>query len=165
MTAEPRWLNDDEQAFWRLLIDTARKMNRYVEDGLMASANLSTSEYAVLVTLSEAEDRQLRLRDLCTDLDWDRSRASHQITRMERRHLVTKEKSPSDGRGVVVGLTDEGMDALLQAVPDHVESVRRLVFDHLNHDDVPALRRFFQGMIGCEPMPTASATGHRTSAP
>ncbi|WP_087116787.1 MarR family winged helix-turn-helix transcriptional regulator [Corynebacterium urinipleomorphum] len=150
MTAEPRWLSDDEQSFWRLLIATRTTLMRVVEDSLLASSGLSSPEYAALVVLSEAEGQQLRLRDLCSALGWDRSRTSHQVTRMERRDLVTKEKSPGDGRGVLVRLTENGMQRLERAVPDHVETVRRAVFDHLDPEDMPAIRRFFEGILSAE---------------
>lgn len=152
--AEPRWLSEEEQAFWRLLLETVRKLDLVVESSLLASADLSSPEFGVLVTLSEADEQCLRLRDLCTELSWDRSRASHQITRMERRGLVTKEKSPGDGRGVVVRLTDLGMERLKAAVPDHVETVRRVVFDELNHDDIPAIRSFLEGIISSNEVET-----------
>lgn len=150
MTAEPRWLSDDEQSFWRLLIATRTTLMRVVEDSLLASSGLSSPEYATLVVLSEAEEQQLRLRDLCSALGWDRSRTSHQVTRMERRDLVTKEKSPGDGRGVLVRLTENGMQRLERAVPDHVETVRRAVFDHLDPADIPAIRRFLEGILSAE---------------
>lgn len=156
MTAEPRWLSDDEQALWRLLISARTTLMRVVEDSLLASSELSSPEYAVLVVLSEAEGQQLRLRDLCSALGWDRSRTSHQITRMERRGLVTKGKSPGDGRGVLVQLTDNGMQRLERAVPDHVETVRRAVFDHLDPADVPAITRFLEGILAAEEIAAAT---------
>ena len=153
MAEQPRWLNDDEQELWRLMLAASRKVDRVNDETLQARSNLSTSEFAVLVSLSEAEGRQLRLRDLCASLDWDRSRTSHQVTRMQRRGLVTKCKSPGDARGVLVKLTDDGLTRVTQAAPDHVESVRRLIFDHLNPEDVPALRRFFSGIMDVDNIP------------
>lgn len=147
MTTQPRWLSDDEQAFWRLLLASRVKLMRVVENSLLDSSELSSPEYAVLVALSEADDQQLRLRELCHELGWDRSRTSHQITRMEKRDLVTKEKSPGDGRGVMVRLTETGTQRLERAVPDHVETVRRAVFDHLDPADMPAVRRFLEGIL------------------
>ncbi len=153
MTTAPRWLNDEEQALWRSLLAASRKVDRVIDETLQAGSDLSASEFAVLVALSEAEDHQLRLRELCSGLNWDRSRTSHQVTRMERRGLVTKNKCPGDARGVLVSLTGEGMSRLEQAAPDHVESVRRTVFDHLDPGDVPALRRFLDGIADVTNVP------------
>lgn len=135
------------------MLATQRKINRAMDETLLACSELSTSEFSVLVSLSESDDCQMRLRDLCSDLDWDRSRTSHQITRMERRGLVIKEKSPGDARGVVVSLTPEGMSRLEEAAPAHVESVRRLVFDHMNPEDVEHLKRWMDGVEKVDNVP------------
>ncbi|WKD57854.1 MarR family protein [Corynebacterium capitovis DSM 44611] len=137
------------------MLAAARKVDRVIGDTLLAGSNLSSPEFAVLVELSEAEDREMRLRDLCSCLDWDRSRTSHQVTRMEKRGLVTKCKSPGDARGVLVSLTDEGLARLEMAAPEHVESVRRVVFDHLDSADVPVLRRFLEGVAAVDNVPGA----------
>ena len=152
-TTETRWLNAEEQDTWRLLLGAMRKIARGMDETLQAGATLSTSEFSVLVSLSEAGDDGLRLRQLCDDLEWDRSRTSHQITRMVKRGLVTKEKHLGDGRGVVVRVTPEGLQRLQAAAPEHVESVRRMVFDHLDPADEPALRRFFSGVLAVDNIP------------
>lgn len=148
----PRWLNDEEQALWRLILGGFRHLERGMEETLQQESGLGNSEFSVLVVLSEAEGRSLRLRDLCQELEWDRSRASHQITRMERRGLVVKEKCPDDARGVFVTLTDEGISRIESAAPGHVESVRRMVFDHLTPDEAKLLEQFFKKLIATNPM-------------
>ena len=151
----PRWLTQEEQAFWRLLLATVRKVTRCIEETLVADHGLSTSEFAVLVSLSEDPERQVRLRDLCVDLDWDRSRASHQITRMQRRGLVTKTRCSGDARGVIVQITPEGSERLVAAVPEHVESVRRLIFDDLDPADIPHLTKLLETVLAVDNVPGA----------
>lgn len=152
MNASPRWLTDEEQVLWRQILSGIRHLERGMEDTLQVESGLGASEFSVLVVLSEAERRSLRLRDLCQQLEWDRSRASHQITRMERRGLVIKEKCPDDARGVFVTLTDEGMKRLEAAAPGHVESVRRMVFDHLTDEEAAVLGNFFSKLVETKPM-------------
>lgn len=135
------------------MLAASRKVDRVIDETLQAGSNLSSSEFAVLVSLSEAEGKELRLRDLCAVLDWDRSRTSHQVTRMQRRGLITKCKSPGDARGVLVKLTDDGLTRVTHAAPDHVESVRRIIFDHLEPEDIAALRRFFGGIMEVDNVP------------
>lgn len=151
MASTPRWLNDDEQALWRLILGGIRHLEKGMEDVLQNESGIGASEFSVLVVLSEAENRSLRLRDLCQQLEWDRSRASHQITRMEKRGLVVKEKCPDDARGVFVTLTDDGMARLEGAAPGHVESVRRMVFDQLTPEESEVLQGFFTKLIQSEP--------------
>ncbi|MFC6146431.1 MarR family winged helix-turn-helix transcriptional regulator [Corynebacterium nasicanis] len=153
MASDVRWLNDDEQALWRLILAGMRKIDRVMDDTLQACSDLSTSEFSVLVSLSEAEDQSLRLRDLCAGLEWDRSRTSHQITRMERRGLVDKRRSEGDGRGVIVSLTEEGMSRLRSAAPEHVEVVRRIIFDHMTPEQHAQLSSFMQQVVDVNNVP------------
>ena len=153
MPSQTRWLDDEEQELWRLLLGAVRKINRGMDETLKAGGEVSASEFAVLVALSEAPEQHLRLHELCTQLEWDRSRASHQVTRMEQRGLLYKEPDAVDARGINVCVTHVGIEHLRRAAPEHVESVRRMVFDHLQPEDVPALRRFFNGVLQAKNLP------------
>lgn len=153
MPSQTRWLDDEEQELWRLLLGAVRKINRGMDETLKAGGEVSASEFPVLVALSEAPEQHLRLHELCTQLEWDRSRASHQVTRMEKRGLLYKEPDAVDARGINVCVTHVGIEHLRRAAPEHVESVRRMVFDHLQPEDVPALRRFFNGVLQAKNLP------------
>ncbi|MEK0372248.1 MarR family winged helix-turn-helix transcriptional regulator [Corynebacterium mastitidis] len=153
MAVAPRWLTEDEQALWRLLLAAMRKIDRVLDETLQVGQDLSSSEFAVLATLSEVEGCSMRLRDLCCSLDWDRSRASHLVTRMVKRGLVTKGRSEGDARGVEVSVTEEGMRRLRSAAPEHVESVRRLIFDHLDAGRTDALAGFLRGVLAVDNVP------------
>lgn len=150
MTAQPHWLDEDEHKLWRLIITGFTTISRTIDDRLQAGSDISSPEFSVLVALSEADGQTLRLRELCDELGWDRSRASHQVTRMEKRGLVTKQKCPGDARGVLVTLTGEGMSRLKDAAPDHVETVRRLIFDHLDDERAQKIREFFTDVVNAE---------------
>ncbi|MDO5076552.1 MarR family winged helix-turn-helix transcriptional regulator [Corynebacterium sp.] len=136
----PRWLNDEEQELWRDLLAAVRYVDRGMDVTLQEGHGISVPEFAVLVHLSESNAMETRLRDLCASLEWDRSRTSHQITRMERRGLVVKQKCSDDGRGVIVELTAEGRRRLESAAPEHVNSVRKLFFDNITEDEMRALK-------------------------
>lgn len=147
MSNEPRWLSDEEQRLWRGLVDATLKVSREIDEELRTDFDLTSAEYAVLVQLSEAEDQCMRLRDLCAQLNWDRSRGSHQVTRMEKRGLVAKGTCPEDARGVTVALTAEGLKRLEDAVPNHVETVRRLVFESTTSADRAHVQKFIDEVL------------------
>lgn len=155
MPAETRWLNEDEQRLWRLMLTASNKIARGMDETLQAKSGLSAPEYSVLVALSEAPEMQLRLRQLCENLGWDRSRTSHQVTRMAKRGLVEKKRSPGDARGVLVSLTDEGVERLEAAVPGHVNYVRQAVFDPTREVDREAVEKFLQALVDL-PLPETS---------
>jgi DNA-binding MarR family transcriptional regulator len=99
---------------------------------LQQDSGLTLPEYEVLVQLSETPQRRLRPFQICEALNWEQSRLSHQLTRMERRGLVSRRECEADGRGAFVELTAAGADAIGAAAGRHVEAVRRLVFDRLS---------------------------------
>ena len=134
-----RWLNEQEQRMWRGFQGMWRNLDRTVERDLMDRAALSAADFSILVPLSEAPEHRLRARDLGHLLDWDRSRLSHQIRRMEQRELLTRSSCPTDARGTFIALTNHGWETLQQAAPGHVQAVRANFFDVLTDADVVAL--------------------------
>jgi DNA-binding MarR family transcriptional regulator len=93
----------------------------------------------VLVHLSEAESRRLRMSDLAARLNWSKSRLSHQLARMQVRGLVQREECPSDARGAFAVLTACGLAAIEGAAPQHVASVRRHFIDVLDAEQLNQL--------------------------
>jgi DNA-binding MarR family transcriptional regulator len=116
----------------RLLMDL---LQRQAAEG----SGMTLGEYEVLVQLSEAPDRQLRMSQLADRIVHSRSRLTHTVGRMERRGLVCREPCEKDGRGVLCHLTEEGFAVLVGAAPGHVEAVRSALFDSLDPEDVNTL--------------------------
>ncbi len=106
---------------------------------LMQDCGLTLPEYEVLVQLSEAPGHRLRPYQICEGLNWEQSRLSHQLTRMERRGLVSRHECAADGRGAFIELTAAGAAAIGAAAPRHVATVRKLVFDQLSEAQRAAL--------------------------
>jgi DNA-binding MarR family transcriptional regulator len=142
------WLTDDEQRVWRSFLAVQVRLAAELNRALHASSGLSLADYDVLVRLSESPGCRLRPSELGQLLDWEQSRVSHQVTRMQRRGLVGREECPEDRRGAYVVLTRAGRGALERAAPDHVGTVRRLVFDGLTTDERDALERFSGRVLG-----------------
>jgi hypothetical protein len=67
---------------------------------------------------------------------------------MERRGLVARGDCPSDGRGAVVTLTEAGWQAIRDAAPEHVESVREHFLDLLTAEQVEALAGISETVLG-----------------
>lgn len=121
------------------MMDAAKAVERAMDTRLLTTEEISSADFSVLVQLSEADGGVVRMRELCEGLKWDRSRMSHQITRMEKRGLVTKLRCANDSRGIDVELTAHGRDVIERAAPDHVRMIRSIVFDQL--DAIPGLDR------------------------
>ncbi|MCW2614448.1 MAG: regulatory protein marr [Frankiales bacterium] len=136
-----RWLDEDEQRAWRALLSAIEALQTGVDAQLQAEAGMPHTYYELLVRLSEAPDRSRRMSALADAAGSSRSRLSHAVGQLERRGWIRRETCPTDRRGQIAVLTDDGYAALEQAAPGHVEQVRRLVFDRLTAVQVQQLRR------------------------
>ena len=134
-----RWLTEDEQRAWRGLLRMTSQLNARANRLLLQEYGISLADYEVLVALSEAPEGQLRVFEVADALAWEQSRVSHQLARMQRRGLITREGCATDARGAFAVLTTAGRAAIERAAPAHVEQVRHLVFDELSHEQVSAL--------------------------
>lgn len=152
MAEQVQWLNDMEKALWRDYLALEGRLHLEIQRDLKLSSSLTEPEFEVLVNLSEA-DEPLRMTLLAESLQWDRSRLSHQITRMERRGLVQRTSCPSDGRGAFVAISDEGMREIELAAPNHVATVRRAFLDRLSDDDKRELVRILALIEGTSSRP------------
>jgi DNA-binding MarR family transcriptional regulator len=135
---EVRWLTEREERAWRALQFMQMRVEGELARQLAADSGLSYPDYLVLVALTDRPDGRLRLYQLAHDLGWEKSRASHHVGRMVGRGLVTKEKCASDRRGYFVVVTDKGRRAIDAAAPGHVTTVRRLVIDRLEPEQLDA---------------------------
>src|SRR3954447_22038111 len=138
----PKWLTDDEQRAWRSLLQMTSRLDARLNRDLQQTSGLSLADYDVLVLLTEAPDGRLRVFELAEDLQWEQSRLSHHLARMQRRGLVAREECTTDRRGAFIVLTDAGRDAIEKAAPGHVDTVRQLVFDGLSEEQVAMLESF-----------------------
>jgi DNA-binding MarR family transcriptional regulator len=146
VTDGPRWLTDDEQAAWQAYRRMTRRLDARLARDLQRDSGLSMQDYDVLSNLNARESGRRRTKDLALDLLWSPSRLSHHLDRMERRGLVRREPC-ADGRGSDVALTDAGRAAIVDAAPQHVESVRDAFLDHLSVRDLQALRRIGEAVV------------------
>ena len=142
MTAsESPWLSDDQQRAWRSWLRVGRLLTVALHDQLQTDSDLSFPDFDVLTDLSEAEGQRLRVGELARSLQWERSRVSHQVRRMEGRGLVRREDCADDARGAFVVLTPAGLDAVERAAPGHARTVRRLMFEPLAARELGQLSR------------------------
>ena len=138
MSSDFRWLTAEEQRVWRRWMTLNAQLSATLQRELQDDAGLSTQDYEVLVHLTDNPEGRMRVTDLARLMQWERSRVSHHVTRMERRRLVQRLECAEDGRGAFVVITPQGRAAIEQAAPGHVNTVRRLVFDALSPEEVDA---------------------------
>ena len=134
-----RWLDEREERAWRALQLMQMRLTAELARQLAAEASLSYQDYLVLVALTDRPGGRMRLFELARQLGWEKSRASHHVSRMAQRGLVAKEACDADRRGAFVVATDQGRREIEAAAPGHVDAVRRLFVDRLTPRQLDAV--------------------------
>jgi DNA-binding MarR family transcriptional regulator len=143
----PRWLTADEQRAWRAYLEATVMLIDALDRQLQRDAGIHHGYYEILVRLSEAPDRQMRMSDLADATRSSRSRLSHAVARLEERGWVRRVEFPADRRGQVAQLTDAGFHALADAAPAHVETVRHYVIDPLSDAQIDQLAEISERIL------------------
>ncbi|MFJ9711734.1 MarR family winged helix-turn-helix transcriptional regulator [Streptomyces sp. NPDC101234] len=141
MNEASRRLGPAEGDAWRCLVRMQERLHGRVARRLQADSGLSAADYIVLVHLTEAPGARMRCADLARAVEWEKSRMSHQISRMVKRGLVVRMECPEDGRGAFVVITPLGRGAIASAAPGHVATVRGLFVDLLTPEELGTLAR------------------------
>ncbi|MEU8380494.1 MarR family transcriptional regulator [Streptosporangium sp. NPDC048865] len=131
-----RWLTDDEQRAWRAFALATRLLTDRLDRELLAAADMPSTYYELLVLLSEAPGRTLRMSELANWTNSKPSRISHAINKLEQKGWVRREHCADDRRGWLAVLTDDGFAALRAAAPRHVAGVREHLVDLLTPEQI-----------------------------
>ncbi len=147
-------MSSEELAVWRSLVDTTDELRRRLNAQLAQDSQLSAGDYAVLLALSEAADRRLRSSELAATMDWERSRLSHHLGRMEKRGLIAREDCATDSRGAEVLMTDEGATAFRNATTPHTRAIKQHFADALSPAQFDALAGVLRSINDHRPAPS-----------
>jgi len=160
-----RWLDAEEQRAWRAFLSATQLLNTQLDRELQRDSGIPHTYYEILVRLSEAPGRVLRMSELANVAESSRSRLSHAVARLEEAGWVRRESCPTDRRGAFARLTDEGFAALEAAAPAHVASVRRHLFDRLTPEQVRQLAAISGAVLaGLRPDDERSSPSATTAA-
>jgi DNA-binding MarR family transcriptional regulator len=148
-------LTDDEERVVDRLRPAIAALFRRFDADLQREQRLSHSDYAVLLFLARASDQTLGLGELAARRQQSLSATGRTIGRLEADGLVRRERSPHDARAYNAVLTDAGLARLQQAMPTHIDSVRRHLFDQLQGVDLRALGAALERIAAAEVRATA----------
>lgn len=154
-------LRRDEEAVIRALLPAVTAMMRQFDAALIHEERMTHSEYLVLMFLSEAPERTLRLIDLAARCHKSPSAVSRAVGRLEVEGLVQRVQASDDGRGSNAVLTDVGLARLERAQRTHLASIRRHLIDHLEGVDLAALARGLEAIAHPD---AATKTGGRATS-
>ncbi|MFZ2625515.1 MAG: MarR family transcriptional regulator [Propionibacterium sp.] len=140
------WLSAEQQRIWRTYLSGVARIDDHLNEALRCF-HLDLNEYEILVALSEAPGRAVRMSELASSVHQSRSRLTHTATRMEHQGLLERCRADEDRRGVLAKLTEHGMELLVQAAPTHVRSVREALVDAMSAEDFRALGRAMSAVM------------------
>jgi DNA-binding MarR family transcriptional regulator len=147
---------ESEIRTWIRFLATHSAITRELEARLMGTHGLTLSDYDVLVQLARAPERKLRNIDLAKAVVLTRSGVTRLVDGLEKDGLVARSSCPSDKRGTLVSITDEGIARLREAATTQVEGVRELFIEKLG----PEGREQMDALLGRLPA-GAECTEHR----
>ncbi len=126
---------------FRALHLATRQVTAGVEQELQEAAGVSLPEFQILNALSTSPEYRARPREIGDMLGWEKSRTSHQVTRMEKRGLLERFECSADMRGTWVVLTPAGAQAALAAEPAYVAAVEEQLGAFAPAEDRESLAR------------------------
>ncbi|MEV6306339.1 MarR family transcriptional regulator [Actinoplanes sp. NPDC051861] len=141
------WLTDDERRAWMAFSTMLMVLPPAIDTQLKRDAGINFFEYSILASLSGAPDRTVRMSTLAHLASGSLSRLSHAVSRLERQGWVQRRAGDGEPRCTMAVLTDEGMEALIEAAPGHVREVRRLVFNALSAEQVGLLEQIGRQLV------------------
>ena len=133
-----QWLTPQEMTAWRAFIAVSNDMWRVVDRDL-ALHDLDSGDFQLLAMVSESPNQRIRLCDLADELRLTRSGLTRRMEGVLKKKLVARVQSTEDGRVAYAQMTSKGMDALKVIAPEHLETVRRIMFNHLTSTEVRSL--------------------------
>jgi len=145
--ADTPWLTTEQQRIWRAFLGGTTVLMDRLDRDLRGRHGLSMPEYEILVRLSEAPNRSIRMAELADAVSHSRSRVTHTIARLEREGIVQRGQSSDDGRGVSAMLTDHGFSVLEEAAHTHVRGVNDYLIENAEPQDLEAMGRIMQKLL------------------
>lgn len=161
-----RWLSASEQRAWRAYLEATTLLFDALDRQLQRDSAMPHAYYEILVRLSEADGRRMRMSELADATRSSRSRLSHAVARLEERGWLERVDCPTDKRGQIAVLTGVGFAALEEAAPGHVAAVRKHLIDQLTPAQITQLETIGSVVVAALESPECRAVrAAETAAP
>ena len=168
MPTEPHWLDPREDRAWRAFRHAHHQLALRLDRYLLQDSGLTEADYEILAVLSGHPTGHMPAQELGALVQWEKSRLSHQVRRMQERGLIVREPNPADGRSAMICLLPAGRRAIEDAAPRHVHNVRRDFIDLFTPAELDTfavlnervLRHLAEESPPAEPAPGEPASPH-----
>ncbi|HEX6392746.1 MAG TPA: MarR family transcriptional regulator [Acidimicrobiales bacterium] len=135
------WRDDDVVSAWAAMLRLHARLVPLIDAELQRHAGMPLAWYDVLLELSAAADKKLRMFDLGEVVVLSRTRVSRVVDELVRAGYLEKVPNPDDGRSAFARLTPAGTNAFRRAAPTYLELIRNHFGGHFTAGDAKTLRR------------------------
>jgi DNA-binding MarR family transcriptional regulator len=142
-----RKLTPEQLAAWGGFLRGHAQIVRALDAELEAEHGLPLTSYDVLINLSLAPNRRLRMFELADAIVLSRSGLTRLVDRLERDGLVEREPGEADRRQIYARLTDRGFEVLEEATPTHIAGVKERFLDRLSEEQMKQLAAIWQAVL------------------
>jgi DNA-binding MarR family transcriptional regulator len=156
---------DPRLAPWRAFLLAHARIVRRLDEELRAEHDLTIGEYDALVTIAQAPDRRIRMRQLADEVILSKSGVTRLIDRLVDDGLVERSACLSDARGAEAVLTERGLDCLRAASRTHLRGIREHFLAVLEAGDLDAVERTMTTIARHAGSGSAAEPGRYTSGP
>jgi DNA-binding MarR family transcriptional regulator len=139
------WLDEAEQRAWRSYLLMRRRLETHLSRHLQREFGVSKADFEILVNLSESAVGRMRAYELGEATQWEKSRLSHQLRRMEERGLIRK--AAGDGRYPEIVLTEQGRDTIVRCAPKNAARVRSLFVEAIGPERLAVLTAAYDDVV------------------
>ena len=143
-----RELTPEQFAAWSGFLLGHAQIVRALDAELEEEHGLPLTSYDVLIQLSLAPDRRLRMFELADAVVLSRSGLTRLVDRLERDGLVERERGEVDPRQMYARLTGRGLAVLADATPTHVAGVKERFLERLSDEQTKQLASIWPAVLG-----------------
>ena len=133
-------------AAWRSLLRAHASLLRRLDTDLQQATGLALADFDVLAQLAQAHGA-LRMTELADRALISRSGMSRRVARLVAEGLLRRDRAGTDGRGVVVALTQAGITRLAETAPVHARGISELFVAQLDDQELALLERALNKVI------------------
>jgi DNA-binding MarR family transcriptional regulator len=144
--ARPLSPSDPRIEPWRAFLQAHARITRRLDEELRAEHDLSLAEYDALLTIADAPERRIRMRQLADRVILSKSGVTRLIDRLVLDGLVQRDACLSDARGAEAVLTPAGLDRLRRASRTHLRGIDEHFLAALGPDDLAAIQRSMRAL-------------------
>jgi DNA-binding MarR family transcriptional regulator len=142
-----RELTPEQLAAWSGFLRGHAQIVRALDSELEREHGLPLTSYDVLIQLSLAPDRRLRMFELADAIVLSRSGLTRLVERLERDGLVERERGEVDLRQMYARLTDRGFEVLTEATPTHIAGIKERFLGRLSDEQTKQLAAIWRAVL------------------